>query len=91
MAFETRETLLCTEFLDDTGCWIAERHVCRHCRDEREAADKPVRWANEQYSFGVYAGRYCSECWPKSGYRDAVDDSATFDPADAGERMDADY
>lgn len=42
----------------------------------------------ERYSFGAYAGRYHDACWPKSGYRDAVDPSAEFDEMDAGERLD---
>ena len=43
----------------------------------------------EQYSFGIYAGRYCDSeddhCWRNSGYRDATDPNARFDPMDAGE------
>ena len=41
----------------------------------------------EQYSFGCYAGRWCDRHWPLSGYRDATDASATFDPDYAGERI----
>lgn len=47
--------------------------------------------ATERYSFGIYAGRYCDACWLESGYRDATDDEAVFDEADAGERMEDDY
>ncbi len=43
---------------------------------------------SERQSFGVYAGVWCDTCWPKSGYRDAEDESETFDPMDAGEVMD---
>ena len=78
-----------TWFLLEDGDWAIERNICQHCRDELEAARKPYRWAEEQYSFGIYAGRYCDDCWPKSGYRDAVDPNARFDPADAGESLEA--
>ena len=45
-------------------------------------------WVVEQYSFGIYAGRYCNDtCWKGSGYRDATDPDARFDPMDAGEVM----
>lgn len=64
---------------------FSERDCCRHCRDEAEAGDKPFAFAEERYSFGVYAGRYCDKCWPESGYRDATDPDAEFDQADAGE------
>jgi len=84
-----RETDHGTEYSDGMF-WFKERLLCQHCADERKAARLPYRWANEQYSFGIYAGRYCEECWPKSGYRDATDPTARFDPADAGERIDAD-
>jgi len=85
-----RETEHGTEY-SDGETWFDERHVCHHCQDEREAAGKPFRWAEEQYSFGCYAGRYCSTCWPKSGYRDAYDPDAEFSELDAGERIEADY
>jgi len=41
----------------------------------------------ERYSFGCYAGRYCDACWRTSGYRDADDPEAEFDPQDAGESL----
>lgn len=47
--------------------------------------------AHEQYSFGIYAGRYCDPCWPKSGFRDAVDPDAVFSEEDAGERVEDNY
>jgi len=43
--------------------------------------------AQERYSFGIYAGRYCSTCWPLAGYRD---DSEGFDPDYAGETLEPD-
>ena len=50
------------------------------------------RYMAEYYSFGVYAGRYCSDqCWKNSGYVDADDPDSDFDPMDAGESMDPDY
>lgn len=46
-------------------------------------------YMEERYSFGIYAGRYCSdECWKNSGYRDATD---IFSELDAGERLEPDY
>lgn len=66
---------------------LGERDTCQHCREEREAEGKPYRWAEERTSFGCYAGRYCDECWPKSGYRDATDPDAEFSREDAGEVM----
>ncbi len=67
-----RETDAGTEY-SDGQTWFPERNVCHHCEDEREATGKPFRWADERHSFGIYAGRYCDECWPRSGYRDAID------------------
>jgi len=56
---------------------------CGTCGKERPRDDLDTR-----YSFGVYAGRYCDDaCWSRSGYRDATDPDARFDPADAGEAM----
>jgi hypothetical protein len=74
------------EYSDGQG-WFTENYVCRHCLEEQGIAGKPYRWGEVRYSFGCYAGRYCGECWPKSGYRDAVDPSAEFSPDDAGERI----
>ncbi|MDB4778237.1 hypothetical protein OAG68_02150 [bacterium] len=75
----------------DGEFWMNERDVCQHCRDEREASSKPFRWAEQRHSFGCYAGRYCDSCWPQSGYRDAIDSTAEFSEADAGERIESDY
>jgi hypothetical protein len=77
-----------TEY-SDGSVWFDEKNVCRHCLEQREVESRPYRWADEQYSFGVYAGRYCEECWPKSGFRDATDPDAEFDPMDAGEVLEA--
>lgn len=74
------------EYLID-GYWCHKRNVCQYCFEQRKAENKEPKWANQQYSFGIYAGRYCDECWLKSGYRDATDPNAKFDPADAGERL----
>ena len=74
--------------LQDATCQCVEpervydpenRYHCHHCKSGNEA--------DEQYSFGCYAGRYCDECWRNSGYRDAADPCARFDPADAGESL----
>ena len=79
------------EYQDVDGYWLDERDVCRHCQEDQEEKGKPYRMAEPRSSFGCYAGKYCDVCWPKSGYRDAVDPDAVFDPADAGERIDSDY
>ena len=39
--------------------------------------------AEERYSLGIYAGRYCTPCWKDSGFRD--EPASAFDPDDAGE------
>lgn len=67
------------------------QHTCGHCRDDREARRLRPRPCEERYSFGCYAGKYCDQCWRAAGYRDAIDHTARFDPADAGERIDDDY
>jgi hypothetical protein len=77
-----------TEY-SDGDYWFDERYVCHHCSEEREEAGLPFRWAEERNSFGCYAGRYCDECWPKSGFRDARDPTVRFDPLDAGECLEA--
>ena len=73
----------------DGEYWFDEPNVCRHCMDQREADGEPYRWAQLRTSFGIYAGRYCDECWPKSGFRDADDPTVSFDPVDAGEALEA--
>lgn len=46
--------------------------------------------ASERYSLGVYAGRFCDECWELSGYRN--EGESGFDPSDAGEHYgESDY
>ena len=74
------------EFSDGFG-WFSDRNLCHQCKDERESAHLPYRWGDAQYSFGIYAGRYCRECWLKIGYRDATHPNSNFDPTDAGERL----
>ncbi len=66
---------------------FSERDCCRHCREQHEQDKTPFKFADERTSFGIYAGRYCDECWLKSGYRDATDEDAEFDPTYAGERL----
>ncbi len=41
--------------------------------------------AEVRYSLGIYAGKYCDECWKDSGYRD--EPASAFDPLDAGESL----
>lgn len=69
---------------DGTTC--DERYACR-CR-VCESHPRGPAWADERYSMGIYAGRYCEEGWKQSGYRDV--DASEFDPAYAGESYDAD-
>lgn len=76
----TREEDGDTWFQMTDGTWLQERYICKHCLTATHAVE-----ADEQYSFGVYAGRYCEACWPKSGFRDATGPGAVFDRADAGE------
>lgn len=64
-----------------------ERDLCQHCREACEKDGKPFQWADPQYSFGYYAGKYCESCWKKSGYRDANDPDAEFDESYAGESL----
>ena len=58
------------------------RYFCRRCADHGRARD-----ARERYSMGVYAGMLCDRCWSDDGRNH----DRSFDPDDAGERMDADY
>ena len=67
-----------------------DRNCCGHCREQCEAEDRDYEFAEERYSFGIYAGRYCDSCWLESGYRDATDPTAEFDPYYAGERLEED-
>lgn len=69
------------------GFWVGDRDVCHYCLEERTANNEFYRESEVRTSFGVYAGRMCDECWKNSGYRDATDDDAVFDPMDAGEVM----
>ena len=69
------------------GLWVGDRDVCHHCLDERTAKGELYRENEVRQSFGAYAGRYCDECWYNSGFRDARNEDAVFDPMDAGEVM----
>jgi hypothetical protein len=68
---------------------FTEQNLCQHCREKHEANLTPFKWADTRTSFGIYAGRYCDDCWKNSGYRDATDPDAVFDPMDAGECLEA--
>ena len=61
-----------------------------HCREQHEQDKTPFQWADQQYSFGYPAGKYCEDCWKKSGYRDATDSDAEFDETYAGESLHGD-
>lgn len=65
--------------------WVGDRDVCHHCVDQCTADGSFYRESEVRTSFGIYAGKYCDECWSNSGYRDANGESVTFDPLDAGE------
>jgi len=67
--------------------WVGDRDVCHHCLEVKTQAEQFYNESEQRYSFGAYAGRYCDDCWKTSGYRDAGDDTAVFDPMDAGEVM----
>ena len=60
--------------------------TCGTCKKEKSEHDMV-----ERYSFNCFAGWYCysddDHCWKNSGYRDATDPDARFDPMDAGEVM----
>ena len=58
--------------------WYSEGCPCSRCGKKD---------AEERYSLGIYAGRYCLKCWRESGYRD--EPASAFDPADAGETYEA--
>lgn len=74
-------------YLCTGGYWADEREVCHHCEEQCAADGVPYRESEERNSFGCYAGRYCDECWPNSGFHDACDPNAVFDPCDCGESM----
>jgi hypothetical protein len=73
------------ELRDGTRCM--ERYVC-HC-SVCESHPKGPQFADERYSLGIYAGRYCDEGWKLAGYRDEGPEG--FDAGYAGERYDDDY
>jgi hypothetical protein len=75
-----------TEYWVGDG-WVGERDVCHACMEEREQEGKPYRESETRTSFGLYAGRYCDNCWLTSGYRDATDENAVFSELDAGESL----
>jgi len=54
--------------------WWEQGCPCSRCGE---------RGAEERFSLGIYAGRYCPACWKESGYRD--EPASAFDPMDAGE------
>jgi hypothetical protein len=71
------------------GYWISDRDVCHHCLEQCEAENKPARESETRLSLGIYAGRYCDECWAASGYR--KEGAEGYDYLDAGEYYDDDY
>ena len=69
------------------GYEVPEKDVCHHCEELRKAVGQLPKEAEERYSFGIYAGKYCDTCWKKSGYKDEGPEG--FDPAYAGECLEA--
>jgi hypothetical protein len=61
---------------------------CCLCETCRKHPNGPL-YAEERYSLGIYAGKYCDEGWKKSGYRDEGPEG--FDPSYAGECYEDDY
>jgi hypothetical protein len=63
---------------------LHSKEYCSHCGFKKPTVE-------EQYSFGVYAGRLCREC-AISGYRDACGllDGNQGDPNDLDEPLDED-
>lgn len=55
--------------------------ICSGCGKDWDQAD-----VEERFSFGIYAGKWCTPCWKTSGYRDEGPEG--FDPGDAGESYD---
>lgn len=62
------------------GLWEEERWVCHRCLDVEGGVAKS---AYEQFSMGIYAGKFCDDCWDKAGYRQE------YDYLDAGEYLEA--
>jgi hypothetical protein len=58
-----------------------EEWCCGVCGETN--AETPNDPVEEQFSLGLYAGRYHDRCWPKAGYR--MEGPEGFDPMDAGE------
>lgn len=56
--------------------------VCNSCQQDWDETD-----VQERYSLGIYAGRWCSKCWMKAGYRQEGQEG--FDAAYAGESYEA--
>jgi len=58
--------------------------VCSGCgRNENEEPG-----INEEYSLGIYAGRYHEACWERAPYR--KEGREGFDPSDCGESYEED-
>jgi hypothetical protein len=56
------------------ACLECSKYLCSKCGSVE---------AEQRYSLGLYAGKYCEPCWDKSGYR--KEGKEGFDPMDAGE------
>ena len=80
---------------DDQGGFMAE--VCNRCyaeaidngQTEAEIVATMDGNGEDRYSFGVYAGHFCSDHWKRSGYRNSTEETLNdeFDPDYAGESM----
>ena len=60
---------------DEPEVWTVvpvRKWTCNRCQTDSDSVD-------ERYSYGIYAGRWCNKCWPKSGYRDACEERPISD------------
>lgn len=57
-----------------------EDWICGYCGEGHGLVLGDIE---ERYSLGIYAGRYHTQCWDRSGYR--KEGAGGFHPDDAGE------
>lgn len=62
---------------------------CRCADNNRKNSRGEMIEGRARYSLGIYAGRYCDNCWDESGYRKEGPEG--YDYMDAGEYYDSDY
>jgi hypothetical protein len=64
--------------------WCSENDVCHGCLDDRLAAGQTPNEAHVQHCGGIYAGKYCDECFGRKFKKDWQ-----HDYYDAGEYLEA--